>query len=358
MKTGSLQRISIKRLFVIFIALPLIILHVLFSHLCLLLDHLFFPSFKKALIIKPVFIVGFPRSGTSFLLNLLANNEESFTAFRLWEMVFAPSVLQKIFFLRLGAFLSIFISPLKLSQKMDRLLFYKMKDVHEIEFADFEEDEMLFVYNFQSAYFAFIFPELEYVHGLLTPDNPSNIKKRIAGQQLYKSLIKRHMYVFNQDESKTFLSKNPFHPLRMESLTTVFPNGKYLFNQRPLEKIIPSTLSLNITLYNYFCRLQKVNPLRKESIANLLEWHIALFELKKNQDWEELSIDFKNMVTKPSNEAKRIQEWLSIPLNENYQKYLDERDLFSQNYQSPHSYDALSEEEILMIEEAMDKCQN
>jgi len=76
--------------FILFLAFAEII-----NWLCLLLDEIFYRSYKKTEIDSPVFIIGMPRTGSTYLHNLLCNDMERFTSMKLWEMLFCPSVLQK-----------------------------------------------------------------------------------------------------------------------------------------------------------------------------------------------------------------------------------------------------------------------
>lgn len=41
-----------------------------------MLDHLFFPGFKKVEVKRPVFIIGHPRSGTTFIHKLFTQTDE------------------------------------------------------------------------------------------------------------------------------------------------------------------------------------------------------------------------------------------------------------------------------------------
>lgn len=350
LQKNSLRRPTFKRIVVVLIVLPLLLFHVGLTHLFLFLDNIFFAKYKLKSTEKAVFIVGVPRSGTSFLLNLIANNEANFTAFRLWELFFAPSIMQKYFWLGMGHFLSKIGLPFhQVLSFMDKLFFKKMKGIHDLGLQHFEEDEFVYFYLFQSVYLMFIFPELEDIHKLLYTDNPNNLAQRVKQQNFYKSLIKRHLYVFNKNNDKYFLSKNPIHAIRLESLTRVFPNAKYLFLQRPLEKTIPSTISLNENLYRIFCSIKNENPLRKETIKMLVEWHQFIQEFDAKSDWQRLEIDFKNMVTAPSSEAEKIHNWLDRSMNEKYKEYLKTQDAFSKKYKSRHTYKDLTDEEKITI---------
>ena len=55
----------------------------------LLLDNIFFPKYRRVEIKNPVFVIGHPRSGTTFLHALLTQTEE-FAVFRNWEILHPP----------------------------------------------------------------------------------------------------------------------------------------------------------------------------------------------------------------------------------------------------------------------------
>ena len=351
LQKNSLRRPTFKRVAVIIVVLPLLLLHIGWTHLFLFLDILFFPKFHLKSTEKAVFIVGVPRSGTSFLLNLMANDKANFTSFKLWELVFAPSIIQKKFWLGMAWVLDKIGFPfLQVLSFIDKLFFKKLKGIHDLGLQTFEEDELVYLYLFQSAYLMFIFPELEDIHRLLYPDNSDNLDKRVKQQQFYKSLIKRHLYVFNQNEDKYFLSKNPIHAIRLESLTTVFPEAKYLLLQRPLEKTIPSTISLNKHLYSLFCTLPIENPLRQKTIKMLIEWHQFIQNFDAKNDWQRLEIDFNNMVKSPFSEAEKIHHWLRLSLTDDYKNYLRKQVKLSESYKSQHHYKRLTKAEISLLE--------
>ena len=66
----------------------------LLNALCLLLDRLLFPGYRKIEIKKPVFIIGNARSGTTLFHRLLCADDDRFVHFVTWEILF-PSLLQK-----------------------------------------------------------------------------------------------------------------------------------------------------------------------------------------------------------------------------------------------------------------------
>ena len=93
---GRAGRFSLQRLLVMTLFWPLFLLVQAINGLGLLLDYLLFPDFRRVQVREPLFVVGVPRSGTTFLHRLLAMDER-FTTTALWELLFATSITQRYF---------------------------------------------------------------------------------------------------------------------------------------------------------------------------------------------------------------------------------------------------------------------
>ena len=78
----------------LFRLLVLVPLTTVFHGICFLLDYLLFPRLWRQQAIKPVFIVGHARSGSTLCHRLMAADGETFSYFLYWETFF-PSLLQK-----------------------------------------------------------------------------------------------------------------------------------------------------------------------------------------------------------------------------------------------------------------------
>jgi len=104
-------------------------------------DELLFSSYRKISIVKPLFVLGVPRSGTTWLQRVLAN-DKSLTTLTLSEAIFAPSISQR--FLLKG--FSSLIRPLsKLLAALPFNPLKKMDTIHKIRLDEPEEDFLLFI---------------------------------------------------------------------------------------------------------------------------------------------------------------------------------------------------------------------
>src|SRR5262249_29205530 len=132
-----------------------------------ILDHLFFPGFRKQEVREPIFIVAPPRSGTTFLQNLMCLDEERFTHVRLYQTIFPAVTYHRVFhFLawldgKCGGILA------RLVHWSEKKFFGGWDDIHPMGFNRPEEDEGYFAYTLvlDSIYLLFPFPEQLWVAG-------------------------------------------------------------------------------------------------------------------------------------------------------------------------------------------------
>ena len=82
------RRLGLVLLFPVFLALQLV------HWVAFLVDELCFPGYRRVSIKEPVFIIGIPRSGTTYLHRELSANPR-FTTVSTWEALLAPAVCER-----------------------------------------------------------------------------------------------------------------------------------------------------------------------------------------------------------------------------------------------------------------------
>jgi hypothetical protein len=287
-----------KRIFMVLLLAPVFLILLIVNRIFLLLDYLFAPQFLKKPIDSPVFIVGSPRSGTTFLFHSLAAKNDDFTCFKLWEIVFAPSILQKKLVLIIRKFDRIIDSPLKRSMLfMEKLLLNKLKTIHPIGLNLPEEDEAILLWDLSSLYFNFFYPEAHFFDELLLFDQKLSLQKRTRTMRRYRRYIQRHLYAFNPDGSKQFLSKNPMMMCKLETVKLLFPDALILNTNRCPGTVIPSTIALNQALYGMFTSRKCSDEVNERTKEILIAWyqmaHSALLKYETK-----LHIDFNKLVSR------------------------------------------------------------
>lgn len=104
-----------------------------------LIDEIIFLRYQKTQIKRPVFIVGVPRSGTTLLQRIIAE-DDNFSTLQTWEALLAPSISEKYLFIFIGKLLN----PLSgFFGLVRRKLFKNMDQIHEIRIKAAEEDFLL-----------------------------------------------------------------------------------------------------------------------------------------------------------------------------------------------------------------------
>lgn len=340
MDSASLRYPGKKRIIAVVLIWAFFLVHVPFTWFCLWLDRVFFPGFRDIEVRGSLFIVGLPRSGTSFLLESLGGDTDTFTSFQLWEMIFAPSIVQKKAWLEIQRLDQQFEGiGRRIVQRIEQLFFGRMEGVHSLRFNSLEEDEFLFVYLFRSIYLAYLFPELDAEHGLLEVDGEG----REAALRFYKACVQRHLYVFDPEGQKIFLSKNPGSLTRLGALQSTFKEGRFIHLSRPVEQVAPSTLSLNSYLLSFFTENESNPSTRIETLRTLVNWDQHLEVEGRGAHW--LKVSFKALTCMPSNELRRMYTFLGREVNAEIEAKWEVIDQQSKAYKSSHQYPPLTEEE-------------
>lgn len=206
-----------------------------------LLDDVFFRGYRKVDIREPLFVVGMPRSGTTFLQRVLAEDRQRHTTLRLWELLLAPSVTERKIWLGLGRLDAAVGRPARrLIDGLQGALFRFMDEVHPVRLEDPEEDYLLLLPVFACFLLVVPFPYYEPVWQLARFDELPR-RKRTALVAFYRSCLQRHLYATG--EGRAVLSKNPSFTPMLGSLVEAFPDARFVVCVRDPREAVPSQLS-------------------------------------------------------------------------------------------------------------------
>ncbi|MGD2176569.1 MAG: sulfotransferase, partial [Anaerolineae bacterium] len=243
---GTPYRLSPKRIVLLLLFYTAFTLLELMTWLGFLLDDVFFREYREREIRQAVFIVGNPRSGTTFLYRLMAKDEENFTCTQMWEVLVAPSITQRRVVEALGAL------DRRLGRPLDRLATAWSKRwreenvVHRVALRAPEEDQYLLVHIWSTLAvwsFSAILEEAGPYTYFDTEMSPAE-KKRIM--VFYERCIQRHLHARGGDRerAKHYLSKNPSASPKVDALYEFFPDAKIIYLARSPLDMIPSYISL------------------------------------------------------------------------------------------------------------------
>lgn len=315
-------KLKLRRVVVLSVILLTSLPLYLVNHLFLLLDEILFFQYRRIKLEEPVFIVGIPRSGTTFLFRTLAKDKQQFTCFKLWEILFAPAISQKLLIqsvLRLDKAIG---HPLKRGiVQIHNALHKKIEHIHPIYLNSPEEDDLLLVQIFSSPFVSLLFPNskraMRYVHF----DQMLSDKKKKRVMHFYKRCIQRHMYVFGTE--KTFLSKNPSFISKIKSLKHTFPTAKYIYIQRDPQEAIPSFISLLLNLDQLLFKTTQ-NVLLAKVIEDMTEWYNEIYEyLSKQKPANWSLLEYAHLVQNPKQAIGKIYHKLELALASEFKKEIE-----------------------------------
>ncbi|MBR9859358.1 sulfotransferase [bacterium] len=334
MKRGT--RLSFKRFVVVFIVFPGILIWQGCNRLFLFLDLIFFPGFKKIEVGSALFITGLPRSGTTYLFRLLALDTSNFTSFKLWEILFTPSICQKLMWLPIQKLNRVLGGPLVyLVRAFDRLVLGDFRKIHEMGLLQVEEDDLLLLPFGQSSYYFFLFQENRNMRKLLNFDFDLELNERKKIMSNYKGLVQRHLYM-SANRDKKFLSKNPSFVSRITSLKATFPEAEVLYLFRDPKKVIPSFLSLTDRLFKITGSIKLLKSGDPWYMNQLLRWYEDSLDLAlKNGS---IILSFPDVVGDTSSVIRNLYNELKLEMRH----YHVQQTLINSysNYKSSHNYEA------------------
>jgi len=196
------------------------------------LDHLLFPGFRRLPIAKPVFILGNPRSGTTFMHRFLLNTEQ-LCAFELWEMLFPGITARGIF----GGLIRHFakLSPAR----------YHSSAAHETSLRDVETDDAMAFLHFVDGGFLWAYflawddvwgsPRCKAVFESISDKDEQRLFSYLEG------CWRRNMYAKHKQR---IIAKSSIFSMNAATLLRRYPDCKIIYMMRDPLATIPSGMSL------------------------------------------------------------------------------------------------------------------
>ncbi len=302
-----------------------------------LLDELLFPNYKQISIKQPVFIIGNPRSGTTFLHRLMCIDEEKFVFNLMYHTTFPSITLYRViqFFKTIDDKIG---KPLnKTLEWINSIMFKGWDEIHNTGFNKSEEDEGLHFISGISPSIGLVTPFLKEFKDIYIPDKlAENEKEKI--KKYYKATIQRWMYALGSD--KIFLSKTVMSSGRLEMLQELFPDIKIVFLIRTPYQAIPSFTSMFAGPWSI------LYPQIPEKSDEYREWgelgidYYKYFNERKKMFKDEnlITIPYTDLVEKPYATVLKIYEQLKLATTPLFLQQLEKATSISKKYKSTHTY--------------------
>lgn len=203
------------------------------------------PEIRDVRIERPIFIVGLYRTGTTFLHNLMALDENHRSP-RAWELIQplpVHSAPDKDYAERHRAGERFF--------GLHQRVMPDMKNVHYVGPDDPEECFFLLENECASTLLVNTFYCLNYGRWLFHQDL----------SHAYESLRTYYQVMAWNKAPEQWVMKCPFHAWNLDALLHAFPDARFVFTHRPIKKALPSVCSLSAKIISKFTHSFDVNAI-------------------------------------------------------------------------------------------------
>ncbi len=301
------------------------------------LDHVFFPGFRRQEIREPVFIIAPPRSGTTHLQHLLCLDKERFTHLKLYHTIFPCVLYLKMIDLlaRVDRFIG---GPLrKLVRACEQRWFGGWNGLHTMRFTRPEEDEGFFAYTFVSEAAYLLFPfAAEIPEAALADRLPAKSRRRLMA--FYRSCLKRHLYASGGGE--ILLSKNTLHSGRIATLLEAFPDARIITIVRDPREAIPSSVKLFCLAWKAHSPDIATNSPESRAYAEInVEYYRNLFaNREKLQESGAIALTYPELVADPAGTIELVYRHFGWNIGPAFRRRLDVALARSRNYNSVNQY--------------------
>jgi hypothetical protein len=274
------------------------ILQLLINRLQIQRDRHNWPGIGEEAIVAPLFILGLPRSGTTLLHGLLAQDRDAFSVPTTWEVMFPsppPALGQKGRIKRAERRLGSF-----------RLLAPEFQKIHPVSADLPQECIAIMSHTFISDQFGAMFNIPAYESWVKTQDK----------RPVYK--FHRHFLQHLQygRPARRFVLKAPHHILSMDALFATYPDALVVQTHREPLEILPSAASLTMVLRSVFADF--VDP---AAIGNEITkfWEDAFEKLlvaRKGLHHDAfVDVEYSDLIRDPIGVIRQIYAWLGRNLS-------------------------------------------
>jgi hypothetical protein len=335
---GTPYRLTPKRIGIVLLAYHIYSLVELITWLGFLLDEILFPAYREVRIKEPVYVVGNPRSGTTFLQRLLARDEETFVSMRTWEMLAAPSITMRKIFWAVSALDRHLGSPLARLLGMLEEGWQEENVVHRVAMRAPEEDEYLLVHIFSTLkiwlYVAMLDEAERYTY--FDSQMPEKDKTRIM--TFYVRCLRRHLYAHGKAD-RHYLAKNPHFSPVVDTLYKHLPDVKIIYLARNPLDMIPSYISLKEDEWQLLGDPMEAYESREYILDMAHHWYsYPLARLDQAPQDSAIVVDFNDLVNDARGVVREIYERFGLELSPAFDDILRQATERARNHESEHDY--------------------
>lgn len=305
------------------------------------LDEIFFPGYRKQAIVKPLFIIGNFRSGSTFLHRLLSRDQRTFTSMRTADIFLMPSVTQRKIF-RFFSFLDNRLgAPVnKTIRGVDDKSLGKVR-IHKIGMFEPEEDENILLHIFSTFFVSFLFPFLEDLPPFVKFDEEMPEKDKIRIMRFYRGCVQRHLFAHGGQIH--FVSKSPANSSKVLALRKTFPDCRIIYLARDPAEMVPSTISWLSYAWGIFNDTQGRYINQPQILQISKYWFSYPLRVIDELDSAQCKImEYQALIDQPEDCIRAIYSDFGYPENSGLRKTIKRAVEETKSFLSEHHYDLAS----------------
>ncbi len=308
----------------------------IFNWMTLMVDEVFFRGYKKVQVKAPVFIVGNPRSGTTYLHRLMSLNKGRFNSLKMYDMIFLSVWVKKLIGLAAAIDDKIGRPMAKLLEKVQAVLFREADKIHKMRLNHPEEDEAVMIHTFFTIYIAIMFPvpAMEVVNRF--DELPDDLRRKLT--DFYKRCIQRHLYCHGGDHY-TLLSKNPTFCTKLKSILEVFPDARVVYIARRPYESVASTHNMIDKIQKTQLKLDREDDRHEIVLDTVVYFYQHALEIIDQHDQAlTMTVTYDDLVNSPRETVEAIYKKFDIPQSEEDRAELVRVTEKNKSYKSKHQY--------------------
>jgi len=314
----------------------------LVSRLQIALDRKRFPAIAEEDISRPLFIVGFARSGTTLLHSLLAEDPETL-ALQSWNVVSPspPPGAGPVSTGRMGTAQRAIEAWMDFCPGQRPLHPYIDKGALQLC-----EDEEVLTLDFRYSYPYYLY-EVPTLEGMVLSNNQRDAFK-------FHRQVLQHLQ-WNTGKTQ-WVCKSPAAQNHLDAIFDVYPDARCVWAHRPISQIIPSLASLSAIIYDTISGTPREHGEWARNMA--LGMKAAYDRLLDNtliDDPRVMHLPFREIAADPVAAVRKIYDWTGQPMTAAFETraraWLDDPENRVDRYgRYPYSYDMFGMDEVWVNE--------
>jgi hypothetical protein len=310
----------------------------LVTWLNLLLDDLVFRGYRRVEVVDPVFIAGNYRSGTTFLHRLMARDRDRFSTMQMWEVLFAPSILQRRIIYALGTLDRWLGSPVgkRLGAMEDH--WQEENPMHTVSLRAPEEDDYLLLHAWSALTIGLSSGVLEEAAPYTRFDTAFSDPDKTRIMTFYRRCLQRHFHAHDAG-SLQYLAKNPALTPKIDAVLRTFPDARIILLVRSPLEMVPSFVNMMQFSYRVLGAPAESDALRDFVVDMAHHWYTyALERLESAPQENYIIVRYDDLVADPAGTVTRIYAHFGFEIGPAYSEILQVEADRARTYRSRHAY--------------------